>query len=124
MSQNLMIILAVVLAAATTAISVVVIVLYILRGKRPISLEKAKPTESANLVDEGIVARIEITTDDRVHILLEEKPGKPIVLDFNSEESAIPLTSAGDRVRIERGNEDGDEYEFTNLTLGLSVVSA
>lgn len=118
-----MIIVTALFAAAATAISVVVIVLYIVRGKRPINLEKAPPPEPAALVYEGIVARIEMTTDERVHILLEEKPSKPIVLDFDSSESAIPLTRIGDKVRIERDDEEGDEYEFKNLTLGLSVTS-
>lgn len=100
-----------------------------LTRNKGVSLEKAKPVEPAEMIDEGVVARIGIVSSDwgpRAHILLEEKPGKPISVWFDSDHSAFPLTQVGDRVRIERNSdddEDGDNYRFTNLTLGITVTT-
>jgi hypothetical protein len=107
--------------------AIAVIVARAMGTKERVSLEKPKAPEPTATVDEGTVARIGMASDKwgaRVHIILEEKPGKPISLAIDTDESAFPLTQVGDRVRIERQDEEGEFYEFTNLTLGLTVTES
>lgn len=96
-----------------------------LKAKSGVSLAKDTPADPPAMVDEGVVMRIG-TMSDRwnpvVHILFEEKPGSPIFFSADTEHSAIALTQAGDRVRLERKSVDADDYVFTNLTLGLSAT--
>lgn len=93
--------------------------------KKGVSLDKGKSTEPAALIDEGVVMRIGIVSSEwgpTAHILLEEKPGSPIAFAFGTDDSAIALTQVGDRVRLEREDADADEYEFKNLTTGLTAT--
>lgn len=93
--------------------------------KDGVSIDKPEKPEPAAMVDEGTVSRIGMAADKwgaRVHILLEEKPGRPISLALDTDEPAFPLIQVGDRVRIRREDEEGEFYKFTNLTTGLSVT--
>lgn len=111
--------------AALVLVALSVIMVNALKTKKGVSLEKPKAPEPAALVDEGIVARIGIASNEwgsTVHILLEERPSTPITFAFDTDHSAVALTQIGDRVRLEREDADADEYEFTNLTLGISAT--
>lgn len=87
------------------------------------SLDKAGPVI---MIDEGVVMRIGVVSNQwgpAVHILLEGRPDSPVAFAFGKGDSAIVLTQVGDLVRLEREDADAEEYEFTNLTTGLSAAS-
>jgi len=107
------------------AIALVVAIAMLLNRRPTQDMKQVAAPPPPPKVDEGTVARIAIASDEwgtTAHILFEEKPGVPVALGIDPEESAIPLTQAGDRVRIEREDEEGEGYEFHNLTTGLSVT--
>jgi len=97
-----------------------------LTEKKGVSLDKGEPAEPPAMIEEGVVMRIGIVSNQwgpTAHILLEDRPSRPITFSFGTDDAAIALTQVGDRVRLEREDADADEYEFRNLTTGLTATS-